>query len=62
MVMMEKLSEEEKKELLHGIENGPEMPTNQFKAMMTKHYLGIGHKYDKAKEIVDVLCKKHGIT
>jgi hypothetical protein len=48
--MKEELSAEEKKELLHGIENGPDMPTDQFKAMMMKHYLGLGHKYDKAKK------------
>lgn len=59
--MKEELSTEEKRELLNEIENGPDMPTDQFKAMMMKHYLGLGHKYAEAKEIVDDLCKKHDI-
>jgi hypothetical protein len=57
------LTEEEIDELLGSVGDvGPDMPTEQFKEMMMKHYLGLGHKYDKAKEIVDALCKKHGIT
>ena len=57
------LSEEEKKELLNGFTpTGVPMSTEEYKSIWIKHFMGEGKPYEKAKKMVDDMCKKYGIT
>ena len=60
--MIDKLSEQEQKALLEGVDpNGPTMDTEEFKSMWINYYLQDGKTIDEANKIVDDLCKKHGV-